>query len=477
MAKPIDVSCADGAVKKPLVLVVGDVMLDEFVYGETRRISPEAATPVLSVSRIARMVGGAGNVARGIAALDVNCELLGVVGEDVTGNDLMRELAGWNTPRLIPWVLMDGQRPTTRKTRFVSESHSSHLLRVDTEKVLPISINMERDLVVRALACLTDADVLVLSDYCKGVITSNVALELIRAARKAGKIVIVDSKRDDLSIFAGANIVKLNEGEFDRAVAPFEDIAGASQLAARMGFDHILLTRGERGLTLYSADGTDIKVHGRAVRVKDVSGAGDTVVATLAAMLAGGCDLIPSLRRANHAASIAVGKPGTATVTRAELANDKIGLYSDCRLLTQRIAEWENSRVVFTNGCFDLLHTGHIHLLTQARAQGDKLIVGINSDESVRGLKGKGRPIQTQEERAMMLAALDIVDLVVIFDGDDPRSLIEYIQPSVLVKGSDYEREEIIGREFAKRTHIVERIEDGPSTTQTIERVKAHAAH
>ncbi len=462
------------------VLVVGDVMLDEFVYGETRRISPEAATPVLSVSRVTRMVGGAANVARGVAALDVDCDLLGVVGEDVTGNDLLRELVAVNMPRFHPWALVDPSRATTRKTRFVSEQHSSHLLRVDTEKIELLSIGMERDLVVRALSCLAEADVLVLSDYCKGVITSNVALELIRAARRDNKIVIVDSKRSDLAIFMGANIVKLNEIEFEKALSDLADagLGCAADLARHLNVDHLLLTRGERGLSCYAADGSPVtKVQGRSIKVRDVSGAGDTVVATLAAMLADGCELAPALRRANHAASIAVGKLGTATVTRAELANDKIGTYSDCRLLTQRLAEWDGKRVVFTNGCFDLLHMGHISLLNEARAQGDKLIVGINSDDSVRRVKGIGRPIQTQEERAMMLAALDIVDLVVIFDGDDPRSLIEYVQPHVLVKGSDYEREEIIGREFAKRTHIVERTPDSPSTTQTIERVKAHVAH
>lgn len=463
------------------VLVVGDVMLDEFVYGETRRISPEAATPVLSVSRTTRMVGGAGNVARGIAALDVDCELLGVVGEDVTGNDLMRELAALSSPRLVPWVLMDSTRPTTRKTRFVSEQHSSHLLRVDTEKAEPLSIGMERELVVRALACLAEADVLVLSDYCKGVITSSVSLELIRAAHRDNKIVIVDSKRSDLSIFAGATIVKLNLAELgfpQRNPDPGLVSTAGYLLAMNHDIAHVVTTQGENGLMLFSQgdrNGNGTHISGRAVKVRDVSGAGDTVVATLAAMLADGCDLIPSLQRANHAASIAVSKPGTATVSRAELANDKIGTYSDCRLLTQRLAEWDGLRVTFTNGCFDLLHTGHVHLLNEARAQGDKLIVGVNSDESVRRLKGNGRPIQAQEERAMMLAALDIVDLVVIFDGDDPASLIEYIQPNVLVKGSDYKREDIIGSKDAKRTHIVERVPDGPSTTQTIERVKAHA--
>lgn len=455
------------------VLVVGDVMLDEYVYGDANRISPEAASPVLSVDHKISMAGGAGNVARGIAALNCGCDLVGVVGEDRAGTDLLAELGGC-PPHLAPYLITHPRRLTPHKTRFVSRQHSSHLLRVDRENPEPLSKELEDKVIKLALGLMHDCEVLVLSDYCKGVITNRVAVELLSAARARNKISIVDSKNGDISRFRRATILKLNMCELGFCYDEPDNglVAGrAIGLAAGMDIDHVVVTRGEDGISMYSNfSSTPVHIPGKEVRVRDVSGAGDTVVATLATELAGGSELVPALTRANDAAAIAVGKYGTATVSLAELLHHKIASPANWDLIDQRLNEWQEYDIGFTNGCFDLLHPGHLHLLKAARGRCDRLIVGLNCDASVRRLKGAGRPVQSEQDRAAMLAALDFVDLVVIFSGDDPSYLVKRIAPSVLVKGSDYNAETVAGHEYAESVYIVDRID--ASTTQTIARIK-----
>ena len=447
---------------KQTVLCVGDLILDDFVYGEVSRISPEAPAPVLAVTRNDLMIGGAGNVARNIAALGVRCIFVGVVGKDEASRMLMRALAA--EPLIEPHLVVDAARPTTRKVRFVSEHHSTHLLRADWELLEEVDARTEQALIDRALAALPDAASVVLSDYAKGALTPGVIRQVIEAASKAGIPIIVDPKAADYSIYRGATVIKPNRKELSeatrrRADSDEEVIAAASELNRVLGTDAIVVSLSTAGLILVPRKGPPVHLPAYPVKVRDVSGAGDTVVATLAGMLAIKADYEPAVRAANAAAAVVVGKPGTATVSAAELrsrilpaaslaAEEKIVF--DWLVLDERLAEWRDLRIGFTNGCFDLLHPGHIKLLSEARAACDRLVVGLNGDASVARLKGEGRPMQGVHARAEVLAALEAVDLVVVFDQDTPLELIRRLSPKILVKGGDYRPEEVVGRELVE---------------------------
>ncbi len=444
------------------VVCVGDLMLDDFVYGEVSRISPEAPAPVLAVTRNDLTVGGAGNVARNVAALGARCVFLGVVGEDDASRTLMRALAA--EPLIEPHLVVDPARPTTRKVRFVSEHHSTHLLRADWELAQPLNAKTEKVLIDRTLAVLPRAASVVLSDYAKGTLTPRLIREVIDAANDAGIPTIVDPKAMDYSVYRGATVIKPNRKELAeatrrRADSDEEIIAAALELNRVLGSEAVVVSLSDAGLILVPANGAGIHVPAYPVKVRDASGAGDTVVATLAVMLAGKLDYEGAARAANAAAAVVVGKRGTATVSAAELRARLLPAASlapeekivfDWSVLNERLAAWRDLRIGFTNGCFDLLHPGHIKLLTEARAACDRLIVGLNSDGSVRRLKGEGRPLQEVHARAEVLAALEAVDLVVIFEQDTPLELIRHVRPKVLAKGGDYRREEVVGREFVE---------------------------
>jgi D-beta-D-heptose 7-phosphate kinase/D-beta-D-heptose 1-phosphate adenosyltransferase len=444
------------------IVCIGDLMLDDFVYGEVSRISPEAPAPVLAVTRNDLIVGGAGNVARNVAALGARCVFLGVVGEDDAGRTLMGALAA--EPLIETHLVVDPARPTTRKVRFVSEHHSTHLLRADWELAEPLNAKTEKALIDRALAALPRAASVVLSDYAKGTLTSQIIREVIDAAKKAKIPIIVDPKAVDYSIYRGATVIKPNRKELSEAVRrradSDEDVIGAaSELNRQLRTDAVVVSLSEAGLILVMADGAALHVPAYPVKLRDTSGAGDTVVATLAVMLAAKVDYEPAVRAANAAAAVVVGKRGTATVSAAELrsrilppallAPEKKVVF-DWSVLDERLAEWRGLRIGFTNGCFDLLHPGHIKLLSEGRAACDRLIVGLNDDASLRRLKGEGRPLQGVHARAEVLAALEAVDLVAIFDQDTPFELIRRVRPKFLIKGSDYRREEVVGRELVE---------------------------
>ena len=447
---------------KQTVLCVGDLILDDFVYGEVSRISPEAPAPVLAVTRNDLMIGGAGNVARNIAALGVRCIFVGVVGKDEASRMLMRALAA--EPLIEPHLVVDAARPTTRKVRFVSEHHSTHLLRADWELLQEVDARTEQALIDRALAALPGAASVVLSDYAKGALTPGVIRQVIEAASKAGIPIIVDPKAADYSIYRGATVIKPNRKELSeatrrRADSDEEVIAAASELNRVLGTDAIVVSLSTAGLILVPRKGPPVHLPAYPVKVRDVSGAGDTVVATLAGMLAIKADYESAVRAANAAAAVVVGKRGTATVSAAELrsrilpaaslaAEEKIVF--DWLVLDDRLAEWRDLRIGFTNGCFDLLHPGHIKLLSEARAACDRLVVGLNGDASAARLKGEGRPMQGVHARAEVLAALEAVDLVVVFDQDTPLELIRRLSPKILVKGGDYRPEEVVGRELVE---------------------------
>ncbi len=447
------------------VLCVGDLMLDDFVYGEVVRISPEAPTPVIAVKREEKVIGGAGNVARNVASLGAKCLFVGVVGDDETGRTVttaFAEFAGAIEPHLV----VDPSRPTTRKVRFVSEHHSTHLLRADWERARAVDATIESELIERIRTLLPRAAAVVLSDYAKGVLTHRVTRAVIEEAGKLGKPVIVDPKGTDFSCYRGATAITPNRKELSdatrRPVATLADVADATvELAKLVGSEAVLVTLSEEGMLLHVTGTDPVHVPAYPVKVRDVSGAGDTVVAVLATLLAAGAGFEPAVRAANAAASVVVGKRGTATVTAAELRGRILPAASlapeekivfDWGVLDERIAEWraQDLRVGFTNGCFDLLHPGHIKVLADARAACDRLVVGLNSDASVSRLKGTGRPIQDMHARAEVLAALEAVDLVVIFEQDTPLELIRRVRPKVLVKGGDYRREDVVGREVVE---------------------------
>ena len=446
------------------VLCIGDLMLDDFVYGEVGRISPEAPAPVLAVKRNELAIGGAGNVARNVASLGARCIFVGLVGADDAARDVIARLQA--DPLIEPSLVIDPTRPTTRKVRFVSEHFSTHLLRADWEQAGPVSAALEGEIIARALAALPRVGAVVLSDYAKGVLTPRVIAEVIGAANKAGVPVIVDPKAADYAVYRGATVLKPNRKELAetmRLATPSEEdiVAGAMKLNQELGTQAVLVSLSDEGLVLVRSRGAPIRVPAYPVKVKDASGAGDTVVASLALMLAARADFEVAVRVANAAGAIVVGKPGTATVSVDELrhrllpastlaAEDKV-VY-DRALLDQRLAEWRRQklRIGFTNGCFDLLHRGHVVLMAAARGACDRLVVGLNSDASVTRLKGAGRPIQNVASRAEVLAALEAVDLVVVFEEETPLELIRQVRPAVLVKGGDYTRETVVGHDIVE---------------------------
>jgi D-beta-D-heptose 7-phosphate kinase/D-beta-D-heptose 1-phosphate adenosyltransferase len=446
------------------VLCIGDLMLDDFVYGEVSRISPEAPAPVISVRREELIVGGAGNVARNIAALGARCIFLGVVGDDPPARTLEAALASCNG--IEPHLVVDPGRPTTRKLRFVSEHHSTHLLRADWELAKPVDAGVEAALIEQALAALPRAGAVVLSDYGKGVLTKPLIRAVIEQAAKLNKPVVVDPKGSDFSIYRGATAITPNRRELADAtrhsVVTHGDVAvAAGELRRITGSDAVLVTLSEDGMMVVGRECAAVHIPANPVKVRDVSGAGDTVAAVLALLLAVGADFESAARAANAAASVVIGKRGTAVVTAAELrarilpsaalaSEEKIVF--DPAVLEERLDAWrrQDLRIGFTNGCFDLLHPGHIKVLAEARAACDRLVVGLNSDASVLRLKGEGRPIQNEHARAEMLAAMEAVDLIVLFEEDTPLQLIERVRPNVLVKGGDYRRDEVVGREVVE---------------------------
>jgi D-beta-D-heptose 7-phosphate kinase/D-beta-D-heptose 1-phosphate adenosyltransferase len=474
-------------VSKQTILCVGDVMLDDFVYGEVTRISPEAPTPVLKVQHNAVEIGGAGNVARNIAALGAQCVFVGLIGDDEAGLTLRHALAKLGS--ITPGLVADKARQTTRKVRFVSEHHSAHLMRADWETVEPASAESQSAIIAYAEAAMPKAGAVVLSDYAKGALTERVIRAVIDAARRLGKPVIVDPKGHDYRVYRGATLITPNVKELAAAVhrpvtTEPEIAAAAAELARMVESEAVLVTRSEEGMSLHVEGQAPIHIPAYPVKVRDVSGAGDTVAAVMAVLLAMKTPYEFAMRAANAAAAVVVGKRGTSTVSLAELRHrilpaaslapeDKIVF--DWSVLDERLAEWRRRglRIGFTNGCFDLLHRGHVKLLAEARAACDRLVVGLNSDASTARLKGKGRPINPEEGRAEVLAALEAVDLVVVFDDDTPLELIKRVRPGVLVKGADYRIEQVVGRDLVESAGgdvILISLVPGHSTTGLVRR-------
>jgi len=471
-----------------MVLCVGDAMLDRFVYGSVERISPEAPIPVLCIERETAMLGGAGNVVRNLVAVGAAPAFVSVVGDDTAGREVTR-LVGEHG-EIDPCIVVEPDRQTTIKTRFFA-SHQQ-LLRADRESRSPVGDAIRDQLLTRVQRLLPKAGVMVLSDYGKGVLAAPIAAELIRRAKAAGKQVIVDPKGTDYTIYAGATVVTPNRKELHEATAMPVDsdeqvVAAARHLIDTCGFEAVLVTRSQDGMSLVRADGQIHHLPAEAREVFDVSGAGDTVVATLAAALASGASLPEAAHLANVAAGIVVGKVGTAVAYANELV---VALHHEDLTLgeskivpvaaaAELVDRWRRKglKVGFTNGCFDLLHPGHVSILAQAKAACDRLVVGLNSDASVQRLKGPTRPVQSEASRATVLSSLATVDLVVIFGEDTPLEVIGELKPDVLVKGADYTIDKVVGADLVQSWGgkvVLAELVNGQSTTNTIKKMNGH---
>ncbi len=464
------------------ITCVGDVMLDRFLYGSIERISPEAPVPVIHVQRESMMLGGAGNVVRNLSALGARARFVAAAGKDRSAAEIDRLLAA--EPMVLYDLIIEAERQTSVKTRYIAGSQQ--VLRADRETVRSLSAAGREALLQAARAALRESAILVLSDYKKGVLDEGIAGELISMADAAGKPVVVDPKGRDYERYRGADVLTPNRNELSEAsglpVMSAEDaIVAGRRLIERHGVGAVVATLGADGMAYVTSSGDSNHLPAAALEVVDVSGAGDTVVATLAAMLAAGADLPQAVKIANTAAGLVVAKVGTAVTTVDEILEAL--RHSDVQIAEHKVrtleaacaqvATWRRKglSVGFTNGCFDLVHPGHISLLLQARRHCDRLVVGVNSDDSVRRLKGPTRPVQVEAARAVVLASLAMVDLVLIFDEDTPLRLIEALRPDVLVKGADYQIDQVVGADVVQTYGgkvVLAKLEAGFSTTSTI---------
>ncbi len=460
------------------VLVVGDLMLDRYWHGATSRISPEAPVPVVHVNHDEQRAGGAGNVALNIAALGAKASLMGFTGNDEAANSLRQILKQAGVLCLFEDV---PDYPTITKLRVMSRHQQ--LIRLDFEDGFN-RVDSDR-LLHQFHAEMAEAQVVVLSDYGKG--TLNKVEQFIKLARMMKKPVLVDPKGNDFSIYRDATLITPNLSEFEAVVGRCDDeaqlVERGTNLLTGLNLEALLITRGEHGMTLLQAEGEPLHLPTHAREVFDVTGAGDTVISVLAASLAAKRELAEATMLANIGAGIVVGKMGTATVGPEELqyalqgqrAHHRGVVSVDELLQAMRLAREEGEKIVMTNGCFDILHPGHVRYLQQARTLGDRLVVLVNSDASVRRLKGPERPVNALEQRMEMLAALECVDWVVSFDADTPKELIDRLLPDILVKGGDYEPDEIVGAKEVRanggEVKILSFVE-GHSTTSIIKTIR-----
>ncbi|CAK0763212.1 D-beta-D-heptose 7-phosphate kinase / D-beta-D-heptose 1-phosphate adenylyltransferase [Gammaproteobacteria bacterium] len=469
------------------LLVAGDLMLDRYLWGEVGRISPEAPVPVVRLLRQSENPGGAANVALNLRGLGLLVTIVGLVGTDAEGTRLTALLAadGIDTSGVVSFP----ERPTSCKTRVIGEHQQ--MLRIDVEDISPLATEITAALTERLQSLLAQKPAaLILSDYGKGVLAPILCQATIAAGRAVGIPVLVDPKGRDYTRYRGATLLSPNRAELALATGvPSRDLdallAAGERLRAELELRYLLVTLGDQGMTLLDG-AAPIHIPAVAQEVYDVSGAGDTVIATTAAGLVAGLPIQDALRLANLAAGVVIGKVGTTPIAAAELAaalfNDHARFQSEkvCTLptLLAQIAHWRTrgERIVFTNGCFDLLHAGHVTYLERARHAGHRLIVGLNTDRSVRALKGETRPVIHEDDRARVLAALAVVDAVILFDDDTPLTLIRAIRPDVLAKGADYREDQVVGASEVKSQggciYLVP-LAEGHSSSNIMKRIRA----
>ena len=459
---------------------VGDLMLDRYVYGEVSRISPEAPIPVLRTRRTTAMPGGVGNVARNVAALGGLARLGAVAGDDAAGQELRELIAAED--RVADFVSRPAGATTIVKTRFVAAGQQ--LLRLDEE---------EAGVEIRDSDAFAEASVILLSDYAKGVVSDGLITAALKTAHETGAAVIVDPKGRDFARYGAVDVIKPNASELAGATGlPVEtDVEVETALAALLAATTakaIIVTRAGKGMSLMRRGGPVRHFPGRAREVFDVSGAGDTVLASLGLALGAGASLETAVQFAILASGVVVGKAGTAVVTPAELIEAELSQHAVAAQakvtpldeLAAEVEAWRRQglKVGFTNGCFDILHRGHVAYLAQARSWCDRLVVALNTDASVRRLKGEGRPVNDLDSRAVVIGGLASVDRVTSFDDPTPIALIERLRPDVLIKGSDYTREGVVGGDLVESWGGVVRLadfKDGFSTTRTIEKMTGSA--
>ena len=468
------------------VLVVGDLMLDRYLWGAVERISPEAPVPVVRLDHKTHVAGGAGNVAVNLRGLGCAVSLAGIVGDDEDGRQLLELLQ--NVSVGTPAILAAPGRPTICKTRILGGRQQ--MLRVDVEKAGELSSELQGALLERIETQISGCSAIILSDYGKGLLSASVCQAIIRRGRELSIPTFVDPKGLHYEKYAGCDAISPNRMELVAATSTDHSdldllLQKGEQLRNHLGIQSLVVTLGELGITLIES-GSVQRFPALAREVFDVSGAGDTVIATTGAAIAAGLPLHEAIRLANVAAGIVVGKLGTVPISKdeliARLASDRETSQGDkiCsqESLMKRAAQWRVSgqKIVFTNGCFDLLHVGHLALLEQAKREGDCLVVALNTDRSVRSLKGSGRPIISEDARARIVAALPSVDAVVLFDEETPLGLIRAIKPNVLVKGGDYSEEEVVGandmKSWGGKVSLIPLVE-GSSTTEILKRAIA----
>ncbi len=463
--------------KKPNILVVGDLMVDHYLWGKCERISPEAPVQIVEVTKEQLMLGGAGNVINNLLSLGANVGVCSVIGDDESGDFLQKRLGQKGVRK--EGLTIQKSRKTTKKSRVIA-THQQ-IVRVDKEDKEDISKDSQELILLRAKIIMDFYDLILLSDYGKGVLTPWLTQELIKLANEKKKMILIDPKGSDYSKYKGATLITPNKTEASIASnIKIEDDKSlkcvGEKLKKELDLKYLLITLSEDGMALF--DKKMIKIPTLAKEVFDVTGAGDTVLAALGYALSQQKDIKEACLFANSAAAVAVSKLGSYSVSKEEIreyesknffqkAKHKIKSLDEVKEYLDHV----DKKIVFTNGCFDIVHVGHIKYLEEAKSYGDILIVGINSDNSIKRLKGKNRPINSYEDRAYVIAGLESVDFVIGFDDDTPLSLIEAIKPDVLVKGGDYKNKDVVGSDIAKELKIVEFI-DGKSTTNIIKKVQ-----
>jgi D-beta-D-heptose 7-phosphate kinase / D-beta-D-heptose 1-phosphate adenosyltransferase len=466
--------------KKTKILVIGDLMIDHYLWGKCERISPEAPVQIVNIDKESSVLGGAGNVINNLRSLGSNVDVISVIGNDSVANELEFLLKNINVNSNM--LIIEKDRKTSKKSRLIASQQQ--ILRYDNESIEDISNTSEENILTILQKNISNYDVLILSDYGKGVLTNSLTKKIISLSNKNNVKVFVDPKGNNYSKYKNAYTLTPNKKEAIEAtnidIKDNDSLEKAIvQLKQNCNLEVSLITLSESGIAIYD---DKLRIKPTVAReVYDVTGAGDTVIASIAFAIANNLDIDEAIRFANLAAGVVVGKIGSATATLDEIyeyesslhksnSSSHIKSFYEIEKLSKKFHE-KNKKIVFTNGCFDILHAGHVKYLEEAKSYGDILILGLNADSSVRKLKGPNRPINIQDDRAYILASLESVDYVVIFEEETPYELIKLIQPHILVKGGDYEGKDVVGQDIAQELRLVQFV-DGKSTTKTIQRIQ-----
>ena len=466
-------------IKDKKVMVIGDIIFDRYIFGTVQRISPEAPVPIINVKEESFVPGGAANTAHNISALGGKAYLVGICGDDIAQNQLIDFLYEKDVD--TEGIITDKTRSTIEKLRIIGDKQQ--IARVDNEKTDPIAEKIKQKILDIVKKNLSKVRVIVFSDYAKGVLSKDLCQEIIKLAKDKSIITIADPKPSNKDYYKGVSFITPNFKEAkelakDMPYDTEEDIKNMIINIEKELDTKALVTRSEKGISLLDDDKLTT-IPTQAKEVFDVSGAGDTVVATLALALAAGAEVNEAVNLANHAAGIVVSKIGTATVSNSELQkafekeSSKVKTLEELKEIVKKLKS-KNKKIVWTNGCFDILHVGHTRYLQEAKKQGDILILGLNSDTSIRRIKGKDRPIINEDDRAEVLSALSCVDYIIFFDSDTPIEEIKAIMPDIIVKGSDYKKEEVIGHELMDKAGgkvALIQLVDGKSTTNIIDKI------